>query len=342
MDANALGSIIGKGVAYACLFPLALLLLWLSVKLARESRAVETTWRRVMAKASDAAGEENKITLEWFWKEDPVQRNFDRKGAFSDVKAGDTLPVWVNPADLSQARPATFGELWGPVMVTSVFAVIFVGVGFLVMRFVGAEPAMMPQGFPAGPLHAEMSSVAATPHAAPVDDGQPIELRESSDLWKANVFWGLLFGLLFTLPPLLTFSASEPGLWKRFLSIGAGLAWMVFIGRIAIQNRSRMIRCDQSEILVSQPFGSRRILLSEIKNVTRRDIREHLRKAAESSRSRGGINDGDTLGPKVIYILYDAAGKRLIDVDSAMQPSQEMRRFLDRMKALMGGSIPDD
>ena len=339
MDANALGSMIGKGVAYACLFPLALLLLWLSVKLARESRSVETSWSRVTAKASDAAGEENKITLEWFWKEDPVQRKFDRKGAFSDVKAGDTLRVWVNPADLSQARPATFGELWGPVIVTSVFAVIFVGVGFLVMRFVGAEPAMIPPGFPMGPLHAEISPVAATPHAAPVDDGQPIELRESSDLWKANVFWGLLFGLLFTLPPLL--SSSEPHLWKRLASIAVGVAWMVFMGRIAIQNRSRVIRCDPSEILVSQPFGSRHILLSEIKRVTRRDVREHLRKA-ESSRSRSGVNDGDTLGPKVIYILYDAAGKRLVDVDSGMQPSQEMRRFLDRMKALMGGSIPDE
>jgi hypothetical protein len=223
-----------------------------------------------------------------------------------------------------------------------VFAVIFIGAGFLVMRFVGADPAGMPQGFPMGPLHAEMSRVAATPQAAPIDDSQPIEMRESTDLWKANVFWGLLFGLLFTLPPLLTFSANEPGIWKRLLSIGAGLAWMVFMGRIALQNRSRVIRCDPSEILVSQPFGSLRIPLSEIKKVTRRDIREHLRKAAESSRRRSGIDDSETLGPKVIYILYDAAGKRLLDVDSSMQPAQEMRRFLDRMKALTGGSIPDE
>jgi hypothetical protein len=147
---------------------------------------------------------------------------------------------------------------------------------------------------------------------------------------------------LFTLPPLLTFSANEPGLWKRLLSIGAGLAWMVFMGRIALQNRSRVIRCDPSEILVSQPFGSRRIPLSEIKKVTRRDIREHLRKAAESSGRRSGLNDSDTLGPKVIYILYDAAGTRLLDVDSGMQPSREMSRFLDRMKALMGTAIVDE
>jgi hypothetical protein len=342
MDANAIASTIGKVTAYACLFPIALLLLWLSVKLARESRTVETSWRRVTAKASEASSEENKITLEWFWKEDPVRRDFDRKGAFSDVKAGDALRVWVNPADLSQVRPATFGELWGPVIVTSGFAALLIGAGFLVMRFVGGDSAGMPPGFPMGPLHAEASRVTATPDAAPVDDGQPIEMRESSDLWKANVFWGLLFGLLFTLPPLLTFSASDPGLWKRLLSIGAGFAWMVFMGRIALQNRSRVIRCDQSEILVSQPFGSRRIPLSEIKKVTRRDIREHLRKAAESSRRRGGIDEGNTLGPKVIYILYDAAGKRVLDVDSGMQPSREMGRFLDRMKALIGGSIPDE
>jgi hypothetical protein len=182
MDANAIASIIGKGVACACLFPIALLLLWLSVKLARESRAVETSWRRVTAKASDAEGEDNKITLEWFWNEDPVQRNFDRNGAFSDVKAGDALRVWVNPADLSQVRLATFGELWGSVLVTGGFAVLLVGAGFLVMRFVGGDPAGMPQGFPMGPLHAEVSRVATTPPVAPVDDGPAIEMRESSDV----------------------------------------------------------------------------------------------------------------------------------------------------------------
>jgi len=303
---------------------------------------VETGWRRVTAKASDAGEEENKINLEWFWKEDTVRQKFDRKGSFSDVKAGDALGVWVNPADLSQARPATFGELWGAVIVTGGFALLLIGAGLLIMRFVGAEPAMMPPGgFPMGPLHAESSRVAPIPYSAPVDDKQPIELREPSEHWKANIFWGLLFGLLLVLPPLLTFSPSEPHLWKRLLSIAAGIAWMVFMGRTAMQNRSRTVRCDRSEIHVSQPFGSLRIPLSEIKKVTRRDITEHLRKVRESTRNRGGL-DEDTLRPIVIYILYDAAGKRLLDVDSGMQPAQEMSRFLTRMKELTGGPIPDE
>jgi hypothetical protein len=341
MDANAMASTIAKVVACCCIFPIALLLVWLSVKLARESHTVETSWRRVTAKASDAGDEENKLTLEWFWKEDPVRQNFDRKGQFSDVKAGDALPVWVNPADISQVRRAIFAELWGPVMVTGGFAVMLIGAGFLVMRFVGGDPIKMPEGLPMGPLHAGMSPVAATPYVAPVDDGQAIELREPTFKWKANVFWGLLFGLVFTLPPLLTYSANDPSLWKRLAWIGAGLAWMVFMGRIAIQNRSRVLRCDQSEILVSESFGSRRILLSEIKTVTRRDISEHLRKTGESSRRRRRLDD-DTLGTIVVYVLRDASGKRLLDISNDMQPSQEMRRFLTRMKALIGTEIPDE
>ena len=341
MDSNAIASTIAKVVACCCIFPIALLLVWLSVKLARESHKVETSWRRVTAKASDAGEEDNKITLEWFWKEDPVRQNFDRKGQFSDVKASDTLPLWVNPADISQVRRAIFAELWGPVMVTGGFAVMLIGAGLLVIRFVGGDSIKMPEGFPMGPLHAEMTPVAATPYVAPLDDGQPIELREPTFKWKANVFWGLLFGLVVTLPPLLTYSANDPSLWKRLAWIAAGLAWMVFMGRTAIQNRNRVFRCDQSEILVAESFASRRIPLSEIKTVTRRDIRERLREAGESSRRRGRLDD-DTLPPMVIYILRDAAGKRLLDVSSDMQPSQEMRRFLTRMKALIGTAIPDE
>jgi hypothetical protein len=316
MDSNALAANIAKVVALCCILPIALLLAWFSFKIARESRAIEKGWRRVTASVSSAGDEENKVMLEWSWNGDSTRRTLDRTGGFSDVKAGDSLSVWVNPADPSQVRPATFGELWGAVMVTGGFAALLIGASFLIVRFVGGDPMTTPQGFDMERFRVETTLAAAIPHSAHVDDGAPIEMREPNESWKANVFWGLLFGLLLVLPPL--FSPNDPNIWKRVGFIAAGVAWMAFMGRTAIQNRGRSVRCDQSEILVSQPFGSRRIALSDIKKVTRRDIREHLRKIEESGTRRE--RDLDTLSPMVIYILYDAAGKRLLELDKGMQP----------------------
>ena len=123
----------------------------------------------------------------------------------------------------------------------------------------------------------------------------------------------------------------------------AGLAWMIFMGRSAIQNRGRSVRCDDKSIVVSQPFGSLAIPLHEVRKVTRRDVRQKLREVEEFGLSgREKFERMDTMAPIVIYCLYNARDEKLLELDRNMQPPGEMQRFLKRMEKLTGKPISDE
>ena len=49
-----------------------------------------------------------------------------------------------------------------------------------------------------------------------------------------------------------------------------------------------------------------------------------------------------TIAPSVKYVVRDAQGKQLLRLAENMEPASEMRRFLDRLKNLTGGSIGDE
>ena len=102
-----------------------------------------------------------------------------------------------------------------------------------------------------------------------IEDGRLIQMREPSESWKANVFWGLLFGLLLVLPPLFAPKDTPLPLWKKYGAMALGVAWMTFMGRSAIQNHGRTVRCDTTSIQISSPFASKRILLSDVNKLVR-------------------------------------------------------------------------
>ena len=167
-----------------------------------------------------------------------------------------------------------------------------------------------------------------------------IEMREPSESWKANIFWGLLFGLLLIVPSF--FAPEDVPVWKKFGLMFLGVAWLTFMGRKALQNRGRKIRCDEVSIVVSQPFDSRTILLAQVKTVTRNDVRKQFREMNDVGRSRYKTKGLDTMPEIVMYSLRDAAGHELLRLDKNMEPGTEMRRFLDRMEKLTGSPIREE
>ena len=173
-----------------------------------------------------------------------------------------------------------------------------------------------------------------------VNDGSSIKMREPRETWKANLFWGLLFGLLLIIPSI--FAPENVSVWKKYGSMVIGVAWIGFMSRRAFQSHGRTVRCDEIEIEISQPSGSWRIPLSEVKKITRSDVRETLREWNDIDRPRYKTKPLDTLPSMVIYTLRDAAGRELLRLDKNMKPSSEMQRFLDRMKKLTGGTISDE
>ncbi|MDR3556303.1 MAG: hypothetical protein P4L55_16235 [Syntrophobacteraceae bacterium] len=168
-------------------------------------------------------------------------------------------------------------------------------------------------------------------------DGDVIFLSEPAETWKANLFWGLLFGLLMIVPSF--FVPEHTPLWKKYGMMILGVAWLTFMCRKAFQNHGRKVRCDLDEIEVSQPSGSRRIPISEVKKVVREDIREELRKWNDIGRSRYKTKPLDTLPAMVVYTLYDDSDRELLRLDKNMKPAGEMHRFLERMETLTGRPI---
>jgi hypothetical protein len=168
-------------------------------------------------------------------------------------------------------------------------------------------------------------------------EGDVIYLREPAETWKANLFWGLLFGLLLIVPSF--FAPEYTPLWKKYGLMILGVAWLGFMCRKAFQNRGRRVRCDWSEIEVSQPSGSWRIPLSEVKRAVRMDIREDLRKWNDMGRPRYKTKPLNTLSSMVVYTLYDGSDRELLRLDKKMEPAGEMRRFLERMEEVTGCPI---
>lgn len=175
---------------------------------------------------------------------------------------------------------------------------------------------------------------------SPADDERIIKMREPQETWKANLFWGLLFGLLLIVPSF--FAPENISAWKKYGSMAIGMAWLGFMSRKAFQSRGRTVRCDDTAIVISQPSGSWSIPLSEVKKVTRSDARKTLREWNDIGRPRYKTKPLDTLPSMVIYTLHDATGRELLRLDKNMEPKSEMIRFLERMEKLTGSPIIDE
>lgn len=335
VNGDGLFSNIPKFIAVAGVLPLLILCLWFTWKLSAAPRLVHSTWTLVEANVVEGAPE-GMTALEWTWNGQRIRRELERKDDFQDLSPGMTLPLYVNPADAREIRPGGFARLWGGVMAVGVVALFLAVTAAFLWRVRSPE---MPEE-----LKREFQRSFSEPRQPDAqsrqDDGRVIEMREPRESWKANVFWGLLFGLLMIGPSV--FAPADTPAWKRFGLMALGLAWMGFMGRMAIRNRGRKVRCDQTSIEITDPLGSRRILLSEVKQVTRCDVREKLREFDDVGRPRYKTKPLDTLAPMVVYILRDEQGSELLRLDQKMDPPDEMRRFLDRMEALTGKPVRDE
>jgi hypothetical protein len=335
---GGLFSSIPRLIAWAVVFPLMALVLWLAWNVSSTSRDVQAHWPQVKAEVVEVG--DTSLTLSFPVGGKTVRGDVKREYGFKNLAVSETIPLYVNPANPAQTHPVGFGELWAGTIALSVVA-LFLGIVGLFLLRAGDDkmPAQMAERFrrdmQAAQLNADSfhdSDVRSPRHA---DDGREIELREPSQSWKANVFWGLLFGLLATIPALM--APPETPWFEKYAWIAGGMAWMVFMGLSAYRNFGRMVICDGNTIVVSQAFAASRIALANVKRVTREDVRQQLREIDEIGLSRyEKMRRMDTKAAMIVYVLRDGEGKTLLRLDKDMQPPAAMRRFLDRLENQAG------
>ena len=332
----------------ACFFLLpGLLLFALAGKVACHSFIVQWTWARVDARVVDAS--QKVVTLEFSMAGTLMQRDALCANGFAHLSPGTIVAAYVPPSKEGKIRRATVGELWQGVIVTTLFALLFAGAGGAALwmesspRFAPPTTAVLAaqqmedmRKFIAS-AQAEAGEFEAADAVASPNDHSDIVIREPSQSWKANVFWGLLFGLLLAVPPLFA-GEQIPG-WKKVGMMALGLGWMAFMARSAIQNKGRSIRCDLETIDVREPLGGRQIPIANIRKIVRSDVRRNLRELEDIGRSSRQMRGLDTRAEMIVYSLYDANGKELLRLDKDMQPENEMRRLLDRLEEKTGVKI---
>ena len=240
------------------------------------------------------------VTLEFPWKGEKIRREVKREYGFKSVVPSQTLALYANPANFAEMRPATFDELWAGTIALGVISLFLAGAGIFLLR---VEDDEMPAEFADQFKHAASGSQPIDRSPRHDDDNRVIDMREPPESWQANVFWGLLFGLLLIVPTL--FDAEETSSLQKYGLIVAGLAWMGFMGLSAFRNYGRTVHCDDKSIVVSQAFGSKRILLDDVKKVTRMDVGQKLRDFDNIGRSRWGKMQTTKMNI-VKYVLYDA------------------------------------
>lgn len=340
-DRDDLLATLPKWIAVLVVFPLLLTLLWFTWKSASDARDVKTSWPRVEAQVVDVS-QADVVALEFAWQGEKVRREVKRDDSLKDVAQSQALSFYVNPADRSELRPATFAELWANTLVLGIFAVLLALIAVFLLR-VGHDS--MPEEF-AKDLE-ELKQAASSPRVAGstsaqrprrADDGAIIEVREPREAWKANVFWGLALGL----PAVLAaaFAPAEASLLEKFGLTLLGVAWIAFMGYKAVRNRAAIVRCDDKNIRLSHPFGSLSIPLAEVKSVVREDVRQAVRDFETAGMPlREKMRLMDTTPSIIKYVLYDAQGKLLLMLDEKMEPAAETRRLFQRLQDVTGQPI---
>jgi hypothetical protein len=335
MNDNGLFSSVPKLIALCAVFPLLLVLLWLTWQAWGKSRDVQVNWAQVQARV--AAVQDSTVTLEFPLKGNKVRSDVKREYTFKTVQPEQMLPLYVSPADPAQVKPVSFGQLWGGTIALGVVSALLAAVGIVLLR-VGEDKteAHLLERFKRDMDAARLNSASPDENQAArrEDDGRAIEMREPGQSWKANVFWGSL-GLLAIVPSLL--APPETSFVERWGTAALGLAWMIFMGLSAYRNFGRTVRCDDSFVVVSQAFGAKRVALADVKKVIREDVRQQLRDIDNIGVTRyAKMKRLDTKAAMIMYVLQDAQGKTLLRLDKDMEPASEMRRFLDRLENRTG------
>jgi len=322
-----------KAMAVFGVLPLALGFLWFAARLGLDSLDVRRHWLPVEARVVDTS-QHDTITLEYSRDGQPVRQEARRDAGFGTPALDQPMALLVNPVNSAELCQNSFADLWLNSAILGFFGLALAGITVIMLRSDDGSAQM-------ARLRAEFESArkaaADRPAAEPADDGRPITIREPSQSWKANIFWGLILGLPAIILPLLPFADAPP--WQRAGYVLLGFGWMAFMGFNAARNHGRTVTADMREIVVSSVFGSERIPLAKVARIERTDVRQQLRDFEAIGRPSQKTAPFSTMAPVILYFLYDAEGRILLKLDKDMQPADELHRLLRRLETLSGRPI---
>ncbi|HNH34796.1 MAG TPA: DUF3592 domain-containing protein, partial [Rhodocyclaceae bacterium] len=115
-------------MALAVVLPLALAFLWAAGWFAAESLRVQRNWVAVDAVVADLS-KDRIVAFDLPMPSGTLRQEADRGDGFSSVKEGDSVSLYVNPADPRQLRRAGGAELWITPAFCALFALVLGGAG---------------------------------------------------------------------------------------------------------------------------------------------------------------------------------------------------------------------
>ncbi|HEY3440460.1 MAG TPA: hypothetical protein VGK29_06905 [Paludibaculum sp.] len=168
--------------------------------------------------------------------------------------------------------------------------------------------------------------------AEAIDVAPEFVVREPSQSWKANVFYGLVMGLSFGLSALF---ADGPWTAARGFWVSVSFGFLLWMGQSAVENYTKTVRLSVQGLEECSYFGSRRIPWEEIGGLEFQDIRAQIEKFQDWKTRRSS-----TLPHIDIWAVSDRRGQELLRLSAEMEPEDVFRRMREQITKRRPAHLP--
>jgi hypothetical protein len=233
----------------------------------------------------------------------------------SGYYAMNEVTVLENPKNPDERRLTGIFDLWNDAFVTTILGLALLTAAWLVW----SAPWGVDAVWSAGAWRSAPDAVERTAR---------LEVFEPRESWKANLFYGCVFGLAMGVPCFFVKGAWKP--WPTIvavLSMGF-LAWMI---QSAIFNFTRSVRVTDAGVEEVTFFGTRRVPWEEFGGLEFQDVQKFFTDLSNAGRWQ--TRKFSTM-PKIdVWAVKDSEGRQIFSLPAEMTPKETflaMREQLQR------------
>jgi len=224
------------------------------------------------------------------------------------------VTVIENPENPEERRLTGIFDLWNQTLVAAIFGLALLAAAWLV-------------GSTTWGLNVVWSEGAWRTAPAAVVWAPDLEVYEPRESWKANLFYGCLFGLLFGLPPFFVRGEWRP--WPAILAV-AGIGFFLLMVQSSVLNYSRAVRLSPAGLEERSFFGARRIAWEELGGLEFHDVRKFLEDVTNIRRWR--TQKFSTLPRIDVWMVKDREGRPVFSLPAEMTPRDTFRAMRERIE----------
>ncbi len=219
-----------------------------------------------------------------------------------------------NPADPQDRRLTGILDLWNDVLVAAIFGLALLGAAWVVWN--------APWG-----VDAVWSDGAWRTAAEAVDAAPYFEVREPSQSWKANLFYGCVMGLVTGVPACFVRGGWKP--WPAIVA-EAGIGFFLWMVQFAVLYFSRTASLSDAGLEERSFFGARRIPGEQMGGLEFQDVRRQLEWL--NNIGQWQTRKFSTLPCIDAWEVRDREGRTAFPLPADMTPPQTFQAMRDRME----------